>query len=182
MSTSSNATAHIDGGLDCSTIRVGVLDTGPMPTPVVNFLVASGLLLLPGNKIPAELRPTHRDQPDRQPGQRTAGSLHRGKQHHLAYIESSAQPGRANDRQNDRRSCTLGNPLAFQRAAHFPGGTMTTIFRRGQSTCYTYRRFAYRQAGLRASAPTLGLSAIVSGRRPIRPSGPALYPVVLGNH
>ena len=43
MSTSSNATAHIDGGLDCSTIRVGILDTGQLPTPVVNFLVASGL-------------------------------------------------------------------------------------------------------------------------------------------
>jgi len=59
---------------------------------------------------------------------------------------------------------------------------MTANFRRGLSACYAYRRFPYQQAGLRASAPTLGLSAIVSGRRPIRPSGPALYPVVLGNH
>ena len=43
MSTSSNATAHIDGGLDCTTIRVGILDTGPLPTPVATFLVTSGL-------------------------------------------------------------------------------------------------------------------------------------------
>ena len=41
-SSSTNATAHLDGRLVCSTLRVGVLDAGT-PTPVVTFLVIAGM-------------------------------------------------------------------------------------------------------------------------------------------